>query len=108
MWSFVSTWHFSKQAAQAGMEILSRGGEYVFGNTPCVVTENNIRKAFGYGCPCYKTIVLSKGNLRTLRAYTIPMYAPTYRKFFDEAHCLLDKERLFEDTVQDVFPLHTP
>ena len=27
MWSFVSTWHFSKQAAQAGMEILEKGGD---------------------------------------------------------------------------------
>ena len=27
MWSFVSTWHFSKQAAQAGAEILSAGGD---------------------------------------------------------------------------------
>ena len=27
MWSFVSTWHFSKQAAQAAEEILSRGGD---------------------------------------------------------------------------------
>ena len=27
MWSFVSTWHFSKQAAQAGMEILEKDGD---------------------------------------------------------------------------------
>ena len=27
MWSFVSTWHFSKQAAEAAAEILSRGGD---------------------------------------------------------------------------------
>ena len=27
MWSFVSTWHFSKQAAQAAAQILSRGGD---------------------------------------------------------------------------------
>ena len=27
MWSFVSTWHFSKQAAQAGAEILSADGD---------------------------------------------------------------------------------
>ena len=27
MWSFVSTWHFSKQAAEAAAQILSRGGD---------------------------------------------------------------------------------
>ena len=29
MWSFVSTWHFSKQAARAGMEILEKGGDAI-------------------------------------------------------------------------------
>lgn len=27
MWSFVSTWSFSKQAAEAGAEILKNGGD---------------------------------------------------------------------------------
>ena len=27
MWSFVSTWHFSAQAAQAGKQILEKGGD---------------------------------------------------------------------------------
>lgn len=41
--------HYPAHALQrAGKSlILSNGGEYVFGNTPEVVTEENIRKAFG-------------------------------------------------------------
>ena len=41
--------HYPAHALQRSHKslILSRGGEYVFGNTASVVTENNIRKAFG-------------------------------------------------------------
>ena len=38
---------FSSTSIAAGLLILSRGGEYICGNTPSVVTEENIRKAFG-------------------------------------------------------------
>ena len=41
--------HYPAHALQRSHKslILSRGGDYVFGNTPSVVTEENIRKAFG-------------------------------------------------------------
>ena len=41
--------HYPAHALQRSHKalILSRGGEYIFGNTPSVVTEDNIRKAFG-------------------------------------------------------------
>ena len=41
--------HYPAHALQRADKalILSRGGEYVFGSTPTVVTEANIRKAFG-------------------------------------------------------------
>ena len=41
--------HYPAHALQRSHKalILSRGGEYVFGNTACVVTEENIRNAFG-------------------------------------------------------------
>lgn len=41
--------HYPAHALQRANKslILSRGGEYVFGNTASVVTEDNIRKAFG-------------------------------------------------------------
>lgn len=41
--------HYPAHALQRSHKalILSRGGEYIFGSTPSVVTEENIRKAFG-------------------------------------------------------------
>lgn len=41
--------HYPAHALQRAQKslILSKGGDYVFGDTPSVVTEENIRKAFG-------------------------------------------------------------